>query len=164
MHKYQLTSRRSELQAVALSVLSSLLFLSTFVSFYKPAESKQQSVMTSGPSPPPVPSLTVKPPDPKEKYRSVPEGFKHSDFKNRSYGPYRFWGKKLNLTLTQGEREYPWEEGGGGERFSLTDVLYTDVTGDQGRTPSCSSPMLNAVAHAMVAPRYFTSTKILMPA
>jgi len=58
----------------------------------------------------------------------VPEEFKLVDFKNRSYGSYKFAdGKIIDLTLKAGEREIVDYDHGS---FSLKDVFYRDVTGD----------------------------------
>lgn len=128
------TDKRSELKAVVISALTSSLFLFTFVLLFKPVPPKAQQVVTSDPSPTPVASMqleqTEEQEDPNEKYRIVPESFSNVDFENWSYGPYTFGGKRLILTLTQGEHVYPRKEGGGGETFSLSDVLYADVNGD----------------------------------
>ena len=69
-----------------------------------------------------------KPKDPNDKFRVVPENFAHVDFENWRYGRYRFGRAKLDLILKDGELVIPHK--GGGETFSLSEVLYTDVTGD----------------------------------
>ena len=76
---------------------------------------------------------TEKPPDPNDRFRGVPENFAHINFQNWRYGQYGFGEEQLDLVLTAGEQDTREKEGGGGQRFSLTGVLYTDVTGD--RTP-----------------------------
>ena len=54
----------------------------------------------------------------------------HVDFKNRSYGLYRISSKNtISINLIDGNYEY--SDGDGGEWFSLKDVYFTDVTGDE---------------------------------
>lgn len=125
--------RRSELTALLVSLLFSSVFLMSFALGYEPVSPKAEIVIWYGPSPATavhVDATQAVPEDPNEKFRVVPENFAHVDFKNWRYGRYRFWGSKLDLTLAEGEYVYPSKEGGGGETFFLTDVLYTDVTGD----------------------------------
>lgn len=58
-----------------------------------------------------------------------PKHFAGTDFKNYSYGGYRFpHGRRINLTLRDGEYEYNFEEVRGW--FRLGDVYYADLTGD----------------------------------
>ena len=126
--------RNSTLKALGISVLASLGFLFVFLCFYKPVTTEQQPVKTGGPTSKPTsspqPRPAPAPDDPNERYRIVPENFKSIDFNNWTYGRYRFGAEKLTLTLKEGEHEHPWKEGGGGETFSLHDVLFTDVTRD----------------------------------
>ena len=118
--------RGSELKAFGVSVLVSVAFLFFFVAMYEPGK----PVLPRPEFAPPAKFEEIKAPaDPNEKYRLVPESFRHVDFENRSYGRYRFWEKKLNLMLTQGEKQY-WSRDAGGETFSLEDVYYNDLTGD----------------------------------
>ena len=121
---------RSELKAILVSAVASSAFLFCFAFlFHKPVppEPQLQSVIACGPSPD-IPPL--QPPDQNGRFRRVPEGFKLVDFNNWSYGYYRYGRKKFILDLTQGQHSYSSKEGGG-ETFSLNDVLYTDLTGDQ---------------------------------
>jgi len=68
----------------------------------------------------------------KEKSKQVPESFKHTDFKNFSYGRYQFPGRArtMNLRLGGGEREYELKTYDRGA-FFLHNVYYADVTHDQ---------------------------------
>src|SRR6185295_8926652 len=68
--------------------------------------------------------------NPNEQHDGVPGLWASIDFKHRSYGPYRFYGgRKINLALKNGEYEYDFYESRGW--FSLRDVYYVDITGDQ---------------------------------
>lgn len=68
--------------------------------------------------------------DPNEQFRSVPGRWASIDFMHHSYGPYKFHGgRKINLTLKNGEYQYEFYETRGW--FSLRDVYYVDITGDQ---------------------------------
>lgn len=109
---------------------ASLLFLFSFASVYKTIPRKPQPVIVHEQAAHPVIASDVKPEDPNDRYRVVPASFRLVDFSNRSYGRYSFSGEKFNLTLVDGEQTFPSDEGGGGETFSLKDVLYADVTGD----------------------------------
>jgi len=61
----------------------------------------------------------------------VPGRWASVDFKHHSYGIYELSeGIKVNLTLKNGEYEYDFPESDRGW-FSLSDVYYVDVTGDQ---------------------------------
>ena len=63
-----------------------------------------------------------------EKFKLVPEEFKHIDFRNYSY-PYEFGqGRKRNIALKNGEYEYEVEDDRGW--FDLSNVYYVDLTGD----------------------------------
>jgi hypothetical protein len=63
-----------------------------------------------------------------EKFRAVPEEFKQVDFKSFTY-PYEFSdGRRLLVTLKNGETEYEFGDDKGW--FSLSDVYYPDLTGD----------------------------------
>ena len=123
--------RRSERIALATSVLLSFVFLMWFALRDEPLKPPPQILITSDPSHAPdiIPQI-VEPPDRNKNFRVVPVNFTDIDFSHWSYGLYRFGEKKFILGLSQGQREYPAEEGGGGEIFSLDDVFYTDITGD----------------------------------
>ena len=71
------------------------------------------------------------PQDQNRKFRIIPENFKHVDFNNWTYGYYRYGKKKFILNLTGGQHVYSSKEEGGGATFSLKDVFYTDVAGDE---------------------------------
>ena len=124
--------KRSELVALSFSILFSSMFLCSFVLSYKPPVNG----FTHGPSPSLTPVSNTKvvkaeePKDPNDTFRVVPENFAQIDYRNWRYGRYRFGGAKLDLVLTAGEKVIPDEEEGGGDTFSLLDVLYADVTGD----------------------------------
>jgi hypothetical protein len=80
----------------------------------------------------PRPSINepTRPIDPNEQFRSVPGRWASVDFKHHSYGVYKLFRTKINLTLKNGEYEYNFPESDHGW-FSLSDVYYVDVTGDQ---------------------------------
>ena len=122
--------KRAERRAVIFALQASLLFLFSFASVYKTMPRKPQSLIASKEPAKPVIASDVKTEDPNARYREVPASFGLVDFSSRSYGRYSFLGEKFNLTLVDGEQTFPSEEGGGGETFSLKDVLYADVTGD----------------------------------
>lgn len=126
-----LNARRPDLPALLVSLLFSLVFLATFALGYEPVRPYAPPVhIACSPSPAPLVHVdALRPEDPNEKFRVVPENFPHVDFSNWRYGRYHFWRSKLNLTLKDGVREYQFKEGGG-ETFWLEDVFYTDVTGD----------------------------------
>ena len=72
----------------------------------------------------------TKSPDPNQEFRSVPGRWASVDFNHYSYGLYKFFGgKKILLNLKNGEYEYDFGDDGRGW-FSLKDVYYFDVTGD----------------------------------
>lgn len=121
--------KRTELRGLLVSLLFSLFFLTWFALLYEP---EPVHVIPSGPTPAPTPLPEIAQaelPDPNDKFRVVPENFAEVDFENWKYGRYKFGGSDLDLTLARGEYELAWKDGGG-ETFSLDDVLYTDVTGD----------------------------------
>lgn len=124
--------KRSELIALSFSILFSSIFLCSFALFYKPAP-KAFAHCPTPPTPTPVNNTKVvkpdEPKDPNDQFRVVPENFAQINFNNWRYGRYRFGGAKLDLVLTAGRQVIPHKEGGG-ETFSLKDVLYADVTGD----------------------------------
>lgn len=65
---------------------------------------------------------------------SVPHQFKQFDFKNRSYGRYRFsWGKPIDLKLRDGRYEYDFHlEHGWFDLGKKSEGLYfTDLTNDK---------------------------------
>jgi hypothetical protein len=82
----------------------------------------------------PRPSLDPPPPpkvrNPNQEFRSVPGRWAPVDFKHYSYGRYKFYdGRKISLVLENGQ--YGYELGGNSAAwFSLQDVYYFDVTGD----------------------------------
>ena len=123
--------KRSELIALLVSLLFSFVFLGAFALFYE-AEPEEQIRCTSTLIPPArdeVPQAK-KVQDPNDKFRIVPEAFADVDFRNWQYGPYKFGGRNLEVTLADGQYELPFRGGPAGETFSLNDVLYADVTGD----------------------------------
>lgn len=85
-----------------------------------------------------VPVATSQPPiekptheiDSNKQFRNVPGRWASIDFTHHSYGPYKFYGgRKIDLTLRNGEYQYEFYETRGW--FSLSDVFYVDITGDQ---------------------------------
>ena len=124
------TRSDEELIALLISILFSLGFLGAFALWYEP-EPEEEIQCTAVSIPPAYDELPEiqKPPDPNDRYRIRPKDFADVDFATLEYGLYKFNGSKLHLTLANGRYELPWK-GGGGETFSIKDVLYTDVTGD----------------------------------
>lgn len=124
--------KRSELIALLVSLLFSLVFLGAFALFYE-AEPEEEIRRTSTSiqllAPDEVPPAE-RPQDPNDKFRIVPEHFADVDFENWQYGSYKFGRRNLEVTLADAVYELASKEGGGGETFSLSDVLYADVTGD----------------------------------
>lgn len=123
------------MKAFVLSILTSLVFLGIIgmlsnsdrprrprVQHYPP-----QTILADCPK-----VKTVREPlDPNEKFRYVDGLFSHVDFKNRSYGQYKFEsGEKFDLTIRNGEFEYDLGAGKGRGWFFLKDTFFTDVTGD----------------------------------
>lgn len=124
-------TKRSEVTALLVSLLSSVVFLTWFVSWFEPARPEVRVVISSGVAPARLAEVKQpqEPKDPNERFRAVPLDFTWIDFANWSYGPYKFGAKKFTLTLADREHEIPFP-GGGAERFYLRDVFYTDITGD----------------------------------
>jgi hypothetical protein len=61
--------------------------------------------------------------------QNLPNNLQKIDFKNYSYGQYRFpHGRRINLKLSDGEYKYNFDEVRGW--FRLEDVYYADLTGD----------------------------------
>jgi hypothetical protein len=123
------------MKAFVLSILSSVIFL-VLIGLLFHSEKRElprayvypPTVITDCPK---VNSAPAKPFDPNEKFRYVDLSFPQSDFKNRSYGQYRFSsGKTIDLKVTNGELEYDFEPQGSRGWFFLKDILFTDVTGD----------------------------------
>lgn len=89
--------------------------------------------ITSMPVPAAVPSFAPPPPkvrDPNQEFRSVPGRWASVDFRHYSYGRYKFYGgKKISLDLKDGEYEHHFGDDGRAW-FTLKDVYYFDVTGD----------------------------------
>ena len=120
--------RRSELEAKLVAAFVSLGCLVFFVLIAIPPKPKISSVPVATPQP------SIEEPkrqiDPNDQFRRVPALWASIDFEHHSYGPYRFYGgRKINLTLKNGEYEYDFYESQGW--FSLRDVYYVDITGDQ---------------------------------
>jgi len=124
------------MKAFVLSILASLVFLS-FIGMLFPSERRERRRPEHFNPPPPVitncpeDNPVIDSDDPNEKYRYVDLSFPPADFKNRSYGQYRFsYGKKIELNLNNGELEYDFGTKLSRGWFFLKDLLYTDVTGD----------------------------------
>jgi hypothetical protein len=112
-----------------------LLFISVVISVQRPIAGERTHSLDNTWSP--APSLPVPTPLPEEpqvkdmneRFRLVPDDFKHVDFRNRSYGSYKFSRNQIsNLTLKDGEGDIYKDDHRGW--FSLKDVYYRDVTGD----------------------------------
>jgi hypothetical protein len=125
------SDKRSRLEALLVAAFVSFGCLVFFVLIASPPEQPLVRINTV-PVATPQPSIEERthPIDPNEKFRGVPGRWASIDFKHYSYGPYRFsYGRKINLTLKNGEYEYDFPESRGW--FWLHDVYYVDVTGDQ---------------------------------
>jgi hypothetical protein len=124
--------KRSERRAIVFALQASLLFLFSVASVYKTYPRKPQAFIAAEQSAKPVITSKVKRQDPNDRYRMVPASFRFVDFGNWSYGRYSSAGNKFDLKLVDGEQTFPFKDGGG-ETFSVKDVLYADVTGDLAR-------------------------------
>jgi hypothetical protein len=120
------------MKAFVLSILTSLVFLS-IIGLLSNSEKRDrpryppQTILAD------CPKVTkVKEPlDPNEKFRYVDGLFSHVDFKNRSYGQYRYSsGEKFDLIVRDGEFEYDFGPQEARGWFFLKDTFFTDVTGD----------------------------------
>jgi len=125
------SDKRSRLEAQLVAAFVTLGCLGFFILINRPPAQpsvKIANVPVATPQPPvekPTPAI-----DPNERFRSIPARWAPIDFKHYSYGQYRFsYGRKINLTLKNGEHEYDFPESRGW--FSLHDVYYVDVTDDQ---------------------------------
>ena len=123
-------------KAILFSVGVSLVFLGFSALLFRPEQPRSKRslpVNCATPAPvalPPVETKSV-PPDENAKFRNVPLNYLHFDFHNRSYGLYTSaTGEKIKLRLTNGHYEYNDGYKVGGQQFDLSDVYYTDVTGD----------------------------------
>lgn len=126
------TDKRSELEATLIAAFVTLGCLVFFGVIAKPEKRPEQQ-------PPPPPKISTVPvaarqswkeSDHNQQFREIPARWLPIDFKRRSYGSYKFsYGRRINLTLKNGQYEYGFKESQGW--FSLTDVYYVDVTGDQ---------------------------------
>ena len=125
--------RRSELEAKLVAAFVSLGCLVFFILMARPQEQPPPRKISTAPIATPQPSIAERKQaiDPNQEFRRVPGRWASIDFKHHDYGPYRLdGGRKINLTLKNGEYEYDFYESGRGW-FSLSDVYYVDVTGDQ---------------------------------
>ena len=121
--------KRAELRAIVFALQASLLFLFSFASVYKTIPRQSLRPLTSEAPAKPVIAGDVETEDPNARYRVAPVIFDGVDFKNWSYGRYRFSKRAFNLKLIGGEQSFLSRDGGG-ENFVFKDVLYADVTGD----------------------------------
>ena len=122
---------RSELEA---KLVAAFVTLGCLLFFVLIAGSRRETCITISSVPAATPQPSIAKPthaiDPNEQFRSVPGRWASIDFAHHSYGPYRFYGgRKINLMLKNGEYEYNFYETRGW--FSLSDVFYVDITGDQ---------------------------------
>lgn len=113
--------------------LCCLAFIAFLSGLYRLPAAKKRKVVTNITIPTPLTPnklLEPEPPPPMnmtERYRIIPENFKHIDFGNHSYGPYPHPnGTVIGLTLRDGELELPKKSGW----FELKDVYYKDFTRD----------------------------------
>ena len=122
------------MKPILFALLSSLVFLGFVTLLFRPENPANLCRQSSSPSPTPIasPQVQVKPepPDPNQKFRIVSPNFAHVDFQNRSYGQYSTSsGDRINLNLINGD--YKYSDGDGREWFELSDIYFTDVTGDE---------------------------------
>jgi hypothetical protein len=95
---------------------------------------KKQSLAISNQAPTPSGLFKVEQPKDSEveilneNFRIVPEKFKYVDFKNLSYRYRLLYGRRIGVTLKDGEYEYDFRDDRGW--FNLSDVYYADVTSD----------------------------------
>ena len=125
------SDERSRLEAKVVAAFVTLGCLVFFVLIAGP-QNEPPTKISRVPVATPQPSIEkpTRPIDPNEQFRGVPGRWASIDFKHHSYGPYRFYGgRKINLALKNGEYEFEFYERRGW--FSLTDVYYVDITGDQ---------------------------------
>jgi hypothetical protein len=124
---------RAETRAIIVAALLSLVFIAFLGVAYKSRLPRSKDFTPNKRQLTSTPPVKVEEPkeaaDDNEKFRVVPENFKHIDFQNWSYGNHR--SLETKLTLVEGERDYPSKEGGGGDSFFLKDVYYADVTNDE---------------------------------
>jgi len=121
---------RSERKALWLAIAAGSLFIVTLAVAHPPAPRKHRLEATTAKPSTPFKYLEPEstPVEVNDRYRVVPEDFKNIDFKNHSYGVYKYPnGKEIDLTLYGGELRLPDDLGW----FSLKDVYYTSVTGDE---------------------------------
>ena len=123
---------RGHLKAILFSALSSLVFLCFSALLFRSEQPAKRTLPVNCPSPAPIASPQVEPRDPNEKFRIVPSNFMHVDFENRSYGRHRSSSDDwIDLKLTDGKYEYSDGYEVGGESFHLSNIYFTDVTGDE---------------------------------
>src|SRR5215211_2575091 len=101
---------RGELKALLFASLFCCLFVTFLIVVHPPTWGTKR--VSNNMMPPPTKFLEPSNPppvmDPLERFRVVPEDFKHVDFENYSYGLYTISpGKKIDLTLFVGELELP---------------------------------------------------------
>jgi len=126
------SNRRSELEAQFVAAFVSLGCLLFFVLIARPQKEPPRKI-SSVPFATPQPSIEQPAHliDPNRQFRRVPDSWASVDFQHQSYGIYELSaGIKTNLILKNGEYEYDFPERDRGW-FSLKDVFYVDVTGDQ---------------------------------
>ena len=125
------SDKRSELEAKLVAAFVSLGCLVFFVLIARPQKQPPRKI-SNVPVATPQPSIEkpTRPIDPNEQFRSVPGRWASIDFEHHYYGPHKFFGgRTIGLTLKNGEYEYNFYERRGW--FSLSDVYYVDITGDQ---------------------------------
>lgn len=127
----------SERKAIILAALFSVVAAVMFIGFYYRARAERRPCINNF-SVPPLTStrseVVIQEPlkeDPNPRFRVIPVEFSRVDFKNRSYGQYKFvTGKKIDLKLNHGDYEYNERPDGELGWFHLSDILFADVTGD----------------------------------
>jgi len=118
----------AEVKALVFALASCFLFIG-FLAAVQRSRAMDVKPVKIHVSPPPLPSrITERAPDMNERFRVVPSNFKGSDFWTRSYGNYKLSdGTKRELVLVDGKfRDF----GNSSNWFDLSDVFYTDLTGD----------------------------------
>lgn len=123
----------AELKAVVFALLVCGLFIAFLTVVRPPSRRTPRLSYGDVAIPTPMPlnklmKLSEPPPvDPTESFRVVPESFKLFNFRVHSYGLYTFAdGRQIQLTLQGSDLTLPNRSGW----FSLRDVYYTDLTGD----------------------------------
>lgn len=126
----------AEVKAILFAVGVCVLFIGFLTTVHRSEQRHIRTTVITNYEPPPPPrpvppvSVTEPPvPDLNARFRVVPAEFRGINFLTHNYGPYEFSnGTTRDLVLIDGKaRHY---EDSQEQQFDLSDVLYTDLTGD----------------------------------